>query len=114
MRPRSWLARPQGVVVTDDVVGERLGVEAEDALSFMEWVQGLDKVRIDGVYAYMHVSGGPQAERLVRWQFGRFQSAMRNLDDRGVSVPIRMTASSKTLTLTGEMNLNHGVEGCSG
>ena len=89
-----------------NVGGERLGVEAEDALSFMEWLQGLDKIRIDGVYAHMHVPGGPQAERLVRWQFGRFQSALRNLDDRGVCVPIRMTASSKTLTFTSEMNLN--------
>ena len=97
---------PLRAFVELNVGGERLGVEAEEALPFMQWLQGLDRIQIDGIYAHMHVPGGPQAERLVRWQFGRFQSVLRELEGRGVSLPIRMAASSKTLTLTRDMNLN--------
>ena len=89
-----------------NVGGERLGVEAEEAMPFVQWLQGLENLRIGGIYTHMHVPGGARADRLVRWQFGRFQSALHALDGLGISMPIRMTASSKTLTLTREMNLN--------
>ena len=97
---------PVRAFVEVNVGGERLGVDPGDVLSYVRWLDGMPRLEIAGIYAHMHVPAGDRAEEVVRWQFGRFQSVLAGLDAAGLEIPIRMTASSKTLVLVRDMYLN--------
>ena len=97
---------PIRAFVEVNVGGERLGVDPWDVLSYVRWLDGMPRLEIAGIYAHMQVPSGDEAEDVVRWQFGRFQSVLAELDAAGLAIPTRMTASSKTLVLVRDMYLN--------
>lgn len=97
---------PLRAFVEVNVGGERLGVDPADVLAFVRWLAGMPGLEIGGIYAHMHVPTGDGADEIVHWQFARFRSVLADLDAAGLGIPIRMTASSKTLALVRGMNLN--------
>ena len=97
---------PLRAFVEVNVGGERLGVDPGEVLPYVRWLAGMPRLEIGGIYAHMHVPAGDGGEEVVRWQFARFQSVLANLDAAGFEIPIRMTASSKTLVLLRGMYLN--------
>jgi alanine racemase len=55
------------------------------------------------------VTSGEGAVECVDWQYDRFLSALRALDDAGLQVPLHMASSSKMLLMEDRMVLN-GVD----
>ena len=104
-----FLAKARGrikVFIETNVGGERFGVDPEETPAFASWVHAQDKAEIVGFSAHMHVPKGEVGLRLVDWQYRRFLAALAATKDAGVPVPLRMIASSRTLILTREMNLD--------
>ena len=97
---------PHRAFVEVNVGGERFGVDPDNALAFVRWLIGFPRLEIAGIYAHMHVPSSEVAEEVVSWQFERFQSVLRALESNGIVIPIRMTASSKTLLLVRGMHLS--------
>jgi len=92
-----------------DVGMERLGASPEDMRSIATDLRALRNVELDGVYTHLHVPPHTPAEEnypYLRWQFGRFKSALQALSAAGIEPPIRMAASSGVLMQTDEMHLN--------
>ena len=97
---------PLRAFVEVNVGGERLGVDPGNVLSFVQWLAGFPRLEIAGIYAHMQVPASDMAEKIVHWQFDRFQSVLGELDAAGIEIPVHMTASSKTLVLVKGMYLN--------
>jgi alanine racemase len=88
--------RPIEIFVKIDVGLERLGVAPEEAADFVAEVKRLPRLQVAGVYTHLHVPAGV-TEELLRWQVGRFDSALAAITRTGVPVPLRMLASSASL-----------------
>ena len=97
---------PHRAFVEVNVGGERFGVDPDNALAFVQWLGGFPNLEIAGIYAHLHVPSSEVAEEIVSWQFERFQSVLSTLESNGIVIPIRMTASSKTLLLVNGMHLS--------
>lgn len=96
---------PLDCAVKVDIGQARLGIPAEAAGEFIVRVAKSGKLRIAVVNAHPYVSSGRNASEALRWQFSRFEKACADAKIRGVTIPIRVLASSKVLRLTSKMNL---------
>lgn len=97
---------PLRVFLEVNVGGERLGFEPNAVPAMVARLRAIPRITIAGIYAHMHVPGDTAAEATIDWQFARLQAVLRELDAAGTAIPVRMTASSKTLILTTRMNLS--------
>lgn len=86
-----------------DVGLERLGVYAEQGLSFVQTVKDLSRIELAGVYS--HIQGSESAP-YREWQLGRFQRLAQELAEAGIDVPLRMCESSASLGLHGGYSAN--------
>ncbi len=93
------------VAVKVDIGQERLGFPAEAAAEAIAAIARMPNLRVHIVNAHPNV---PSSEALdyLDWQLGRFEAMCRQLETRGIAVPIRMIASSKILALTSRLTLN--------
>lgn len=89
----SAASAPLGVFVKVDVGLERLGVPAEEAVSFVRTVHRLPRLGVEGIYTHLHVPAGV-APAYVDWQVERFTTVLDCLDAEGIRVPVRLAASS--------------------
>ncbi|HEX4518643.1 MAG TPA: alanine racemase [Gaiellaceae bacterium] len=94
------------VFVKVDVGQHRLGVEPSVLTAFATAVAGMPNLRLAGVYTHMTVPDDPVPEGHIEKQFALFESCLRELDETGLEVPVRMAASSSVLRLTDRMGLN--------
>jgi len=97
--------RPLRVAVKVDIGQERLGFPAESAAKAIAAIAGLLKLQVHIVNAHPNVPSPPSLEYLD-WQLGRFEAMCHELEALGLTVPIRMIASSKILSLTRKASLN--------
>ena len=93
-----------GVFVKVDCGLERAGVYAEEALQLVLAVSRLPRIRIAGLYTHMHSGSG--SDEYARWQFSRFDALLRQVDQVGIHVPIKLAASSPFIGRYPEMLLN--------
>jgi alanine racemase len=100
---------PLECAIKIDAGQERVGVPAEEAGEFIARVARSGKLRVAIVNTHPYVSGGPDADAALQWQFERFSRACRDAEARGARIPLRIMASSKVLRMTREMNLD-GVD----
>jgi alanine racemase len=97
--------RPLRVAVKVDIGQERLGFPAEEAAEAIAAIAGLPNLEVHIVNAHPNVPSPPSLEYLD-WQLGRFETMCRQLELKGLEVPIRMVASSKILSLTRKASFN--------
>ena len=83
---------PCDVFVKVDVGLERLGVPAELAVKTVAAMMELPRLRLAGLCAHPHASGGDAA--YAEWQLGRFTAVVDELEARGIPVPVRLLAAS--------------------
>ncbi|MFI5013900.1 MAG: alanine racemase [Hyphomicrobiales bacterium] len=93
------------VAVKVDIGQERLGFPAEEAADAIASISRLPNLEVHIVNAHPNVPSPPSLDYLD-WQFGRFEAMCRRLTGQGISVPIRMIASSKVLALSRRVALD--------
>jgi alanine racemase len=99
--------RPITAYLKLDVGLERLGERPEIAGELMRRIAELPRLTVAGVYTHLHVPPSePADDAYLRWQFGRFESALEAIEREGLTVPVRMAASSAVLWRTTSMSLN--------
>ena len=91
--------KPLRVAVKVDIGQERLGFPAEEAAAAIGVIAGLPNLEVHIVNAHPNVPSPPSLDYLD-WQLDRFAAMCRQLEARGLNVPIRMVASSKILSLS--------------
>jgi alanine racemase len=102
---RAWSQHGIGVkcFLKLDVGLERIGVPAERARAFVEAAQRLSGLQIEGIYTHLHGSDEPG---YLGWQLDRFYSALADLEQAGIDLPLRLAESSVTLGLEGRGRCN--------
>ncbi|SEF02126.1 alanine racemase [Rhizobiales bacterium GAS188] len=100
-----YATRALRVAVKVDIGQERLGFPAEEAAEAIAAIARLPKLEVHIVNAHPNVPSPPSLDYLD-WQFGRFEAMCGRLAERGISIPIRMIASSKVLSLSRRVALN--------
>ncbi|MDP6787164.1 MAG: alanine racemase [Rhodospirillales bacterium] len=100
---------PLRIFVEVNTGGERLGVAPSEVAAIVGRLREFPHIEVAGVYTHPGVPSGEGAVECVDWQYGRFLSALGNLDDAGLEVPLRMASSSKMLLMGDRMVLN-GVD----
>jgi len=102
---RAWSQHGVGVkcFLKLDVGLERIGVPAERARAFVEGAHRLSGLQIEGIYTHLH--GGDEPGYLG-WQLDRFYSALADLEQAGIDLPLRLAESSVTLGLEGRGRCN--------
>jgi alanine racemase len=93
------------VAVKVDIGQERLGFPAEVAADAIAAIARMPNLRVHIVNAHPNVPSAAGLDYLD-WQLGRFEAMYRRLETLGITVPIRMIASSKILALTPRLTLN--------
>jgi len=91
--------KPLRVAVKVDIGQERLGFPAEEAAEAIAAIARLPNLKVHIVNAHPNVPSPPSFDYLD-WQLGRFDAMCRELEAKGLDVPIRMVASSKILSLS--------------
>ena len=84
---------PCDIFVKIDVGLERLGVPAEQAVKTIRAMLDLPHLRLGGVCAHPHATGGEDTS-YPDWQLSRFTSVVDELEAQGVRVPIRLFAAT--------------------
>ena len=100
-----YATRNLRVAVKVDVGQERWAFPAEAAADAIETISRMPGLTVHIVNAHPNVPAPPSLDYLD-WQLGRFGAMCRQLEAKGISVPIRMVASSKILSLTRKAVLN--------
>jgi len=94
------------VFVKVDVGQRRLGVEPRRLATFAAAVAAMPKLRIEGIYTHLTVPEDPVPAGHLEKQFSLFQACLQEVEELGLSVPVRMAASSSVLRLSDRMSLN--------
>jgi alanine racemase len=92
-----------------DAGNERIGVPSDAAAEYLARVSRSGKLRVAIVNTHPSITGAAGADECLQWQYERFDRACREAEARGVTIPLRVMASSKVLRMTKAMNLE-GVD----
>jgi alanine racemase len=101
-------SRPIRVFVKIEVGLERFGIAPEDTAEFVQTIRSLPNLDLHGLCTHLHVPRRP-ADEVVPYldrQFARFQQTIRDVEASGTPIPIKMAASSGSLSLSRTMSLN--------
>jgi alanine racemase len=96
---------PVDVFIKVDVGLERLGVPADQAVKVALAIRDLPGLRVAGICCHLHVPAGADPA-YVEWQFSRFTGVLEALAAEGMTVPIRLAASSPLVLRFPGMYLN--------
>lgn len=91
------------VFVKVDVGLNRIGVINKEAVSLIENMLTLKHITIEGIYTHLHFTSD---DSYVRWQFNNFLGVIKELQERGVEVPIKMASSTPTILQFPDTYLN--------
>lgn len=89
-------ARPLKVAVKFDVGQERLGVVPEEAVDFMKALSRIPNLNLHVVNAHPYVAPN-RGTAALDWQFERFVAACTAVEAAGITIPVKLFASSKAL-----------------
>ena len=92
-----------------DAGNERIGVASDAAPEYIARVARSGKLRVGIVNTHPSITAAADADECLQWQYERFDRACREAQALGVSIPLRVMASSKVLRMTKAMNLD-GVD----
>ena len=70
----------------------RIGVWHQEAVGFITWLSGLEKIDLDGVYT--HFSSAGHDALFTAYQIDSFERILRTLEAEGIRVPYRHAANS--------------------
>lgn len=79
------------IFVKVDVGLNRIGVWPQEAVSFIENLITLKNIVIAGIYTHFHFS---ENDDYVDWQFNKFKAVLRELENKGIDIPIKMASST--------------------
>lgn len=94
-------SRSATVHVKVDTGMGRLGVHPDETMSFVEWLQGLRHVRLEGIFSHFATADETDLS-FAREQLNRFRGILEALENRGVRIPVQHMANT-----AGTMNLPH-------
>ena len=84
---------------------ERLGVDAEEIVPFVQAALATAKLELEVINAHPTVPAAVDPA-VHEWQYKRFVTACAALESAGIKVPVKLFAASKTLAVTLGMNLD--------
>ena len=96
------------VFIKVEVGVERFGIAVEDVQAFAKIVRSMPNIELYGLSTHLHVPrrNASEVAPYLQRQFQRFEDAVRQVESDGELVPVKMAASSGSLSMTGTMNLN--------
>lgn len=83
----------------------RIGIRPEDAGAFAVAVNSLPGIEIEGVFSHF-ANSDSQDKSFTYEQYGRFMEAVKNIEDKGIKIPIRHIANSAAILDLPEMHLD--------
>jgi alanine racemase len=101
-------SRPIRVFVKIEIGLERFGISVDEAAAFAEEIRSLPNIVLHGLCTHLHVPKRT-AEEVAPYldrQFERFQHAVRAVEAVGGPISVKMAASSGSLSMSWDMNLN--------
>lgn len=105
-----YATREIDVAVKVDVGQERIGVQAEDAVEFVKAVAREPRLRLRILNAHPNVPASGRSAECLEWEYARFVAVCESLERAGISVPLKVLASSKILRLTGKSMVLNAVD----
>jgi alanine racemase len=102
----TFSSQPISAWIEVDVGLERLGIAPEALPAIVRRASASDWLRVQGVYAHVHVPDGPGVEAYVQWQLDRLMKALDRCQMEGYAPGLRMAASSAVLRLRSNVALD--------
>ena len=87
------LQKPIRVHVKVDTGMGRVGVAAEDAIDFIEYLSNLDGIQLQGLYTHFATSDEPD-KTFANLQFDRFKNIQEELAEKNIHIPLKHAANS--------------------
>ena len=75
----------------------RLGVNAEEAADLVKRIVTLPRIQVAGIYTHFGPAAGAKDKSYVQWQFRRFTTAIEELEESGIHIPVQQAANSGAL-----------------
>ncbi len=100
---RRWNKTVRVHVKVDTGMG-RLGIQPDEAVSFVRRVKGLSGLEVQGVFT--HFASADEQDQYYHWQLQRFQKVLRDLEREGLSVPLRHCANTAATLFDPASHLN--------
>jgi alanine racemase len=94
-----------GVHLKVDTGMGRLGMHPEELLSFVEQIQPMKNLRLEGIFTHLSSSDEPDTE-YTQLQFSRLVEALTPLKAKGISLPLIHTANSAAILTVADSHLN--------
>ena len=102
----SLASRTIRVLVKVDVGLERFGIETSQAAAVIKEVSELPNLELHGVYTHVDVPGKAGEDAYINWQFECYSRVCAQLESAGITIPIKMVASSAVLGFSLAMRLS--------
>ena len=74
----------------------RIGVLTENALSFVQRVQDMENIQIEGIFTHFAVAD-EKDKSYTEEQFAKFTTILNRLEKKGVKIPLKHTANSPAI-----------------
>ena len=97
--------RPLRIAVKVDIGQERLGFPAEEAAEAIAVISRMPNLQVHIVHSHPNTPE-PHSTEYLNWQLDRFEAMCRQLQEQRITIPIKMIASSKILSITRGLILN--------
>jgi alanine racemase len=94
-----------GVHLKVDTGMGRLGMSPESLLPFVERIQPLKNLRLEGIFTHLSSSDEPDPE-FTQWQFSRLVAALTPLKAKGIALPLIHTANTAAILMFPDSHLN--------
>lgn len=94
------------VFVKVDVGLARAGVDVDLAAPLVRAIIGMPELHLGGVYTHLHLPPDLEDDSYPNWQFARFNRLIDALARDGISIPVRMVASTPVVLQFPGMYLN--------
>jgi alanine racemase len=94
-----------GVHLKVDTGMGRLGMRPEELLSFVEQIQPMKNLRMEGIFTHLSSSDEPDTE-YTQLQFSRLVEALTPLKAKGIALPLIHTANSAAILTVADSHLS--------
>ena len=94
---------PLDIFVKIDVGLNRVGIAPEKAVFFVDKLVALKNITLAGVYTHFHFS---EDDEYMNWQYERFYSVLKEIEGKGIKVPIKMAAATPSVLQNPQTYLN--------
>ncbi len=98
------LNKKVSVHVKIDTGMNRIGISPEEAMDFLNYVNSLDLVEVEGIFTHFAMAG--ESLDYTKKQFKKFSSLISSFEDSGHTIPIKHVANSAATILMPETHLD--------